>query len=488
VVLHGREVERARLADVVDQARHGRAGSLVVRGEPGVGKSALLNDIAVDARLAGVRVLRTHGLESELPLAFGALFGLLRPTLGLLARLPTPQARALRVAFGAEDGSSVEPFLVGVATLSVLTEAAEQAPVLCVVDDAQWLDTASADALLFAARRLEADRVAIVFAARDSVAETFRAEGVESLLLGGLTPDAVRSLLAQHAGDGLADEVAERLRLETGGNPLALVELPTSLSAAQLNGSEPLPAQLLVGPGVERVFSDRIRRLTPQVQTLLLVAAADDTGQLATIRCAAASLGVDATVWGEAEQSGLLSTGSVLVHVRHPLVRSTVYQAATSQERRQVHRALAEAIGDDDPDRQAWHRAAAADGPDDDVVRALDRVAVRAERRGGYVAAAAAYERAAELTAGEQPRAARHYAAARNAWACGQTARASFLVSTAREHADDPLLRADIDRLRGRIEVNVGSAATAHRIFLQAARAVAPEDPSEHWRWRWLPR
>ena len=308
MVLHGREVEQARLADLVDRARRGRAGALVVRGEPGVGKSALLNDLIEGSGDAGLRVLRTQGLESESPLAFGALHRLLRPILDLLARLPLPQARALRVAFGAEDGSPVEPFLVGIATLSMLTEAAEEAPVLCVVDDAHWLDNASADALLFAARRLEADRVAIVFSARDSGDRTFTPDGVESLLLTGLQPDAVRALLTQQAGDGVADEVAERLLRETGGNPLALMELPANLTAAQLHGTAPLPAQLLVGTDVERVFLDRVRRLSPDAQTLMLVAAADDTGQFATVQRAAEGLGVDPTAWDEAEKSGLLST------------------------------------------------------------------------------------------------------------------------------------------------------------------------------------
>jgi len=289
VVLLGREVEQARLADLVDRARRGRAGALVVRGEPGVGKSALLNDLIEESGHAGLRVLRTQGLESESPLAFGALHRLLRPILDLLARLPLPQARALRVAFGAEDGSPVEPFLVGIATLSMLTEAAEEAPVLCVVDDAHWLDTASADALLFAARRLEADRVAIVFSARDSGDRAFNPDGVESLLVAGLEPDAVRALLTQQVGDGVADEVAERLLRETGGNPLALMELPANLTAAQLHGTAPLPAQLLVGTDVERVFLDRVRRLTPPAQTLMLLAAADDTGQLATLQLAAAA-------------------------------------------------------------------------------------------------------------------------------------------------------------------------------------------------------
>ncbi len=442
-----------------------------------MGKSALLEDLVTGA--LGARVLRTQGLESESPLAFAALHRLLRPLLRLLDRIPVPQARALRVAFGQEEGAAVEPFLVAVATLSMLTEAAEESPVLCLVDDAHWLDVASADALLFAARRLQADRVALVFAARDGDVRTFTPDGVPSLLLGGLDAGAARALLAEREGEVLADEVCERLMEQTGGNPLALVELPTALTAAQLDGSAPMPSQLHLTAGVERLFLDRCRRLPEQVQTLLLIAAADDSGRLSTVHRAATVLGLDDRALVEAEQSGLVHTEGDSVRVQHPLVRSAVYQAATGFERREAHRALAEALGHiDDPDRQAWHRAAAADGPDEGVVEALERAAVRAERRGGYVAAAAAYERAAELTAGEQPRAARLFAAGRNAWACGQTTRARATATAARQGAEDRLLRADIDRLRGRIEVNVGSASDAHRIFTKAARAVAADDPA----------
>ena len=234
-VLHGRKLERARLAALLEEAGQGRAGALVIHGEAGVGKSALLEDIIARA---GARVLRTQGLESESPLPFAALHRLLRPVLPLLDRLPRPQARALRVAFGQEEGADVDPFLVAVAVLSALTEAAEEGPVLGVIDDAHWLDAASADALLFAARRLQANRVALVFAARDEDLRTFDHEGVPSLLLTGLDAAAARALLAERAGDALADEVCVRLMEQTGGNPLALVELPTALTAANCVASE----------------------------------------------------------------------------------------------------------------------------------------------------------------------------------------------------------------------------------------------------------
>lgn len=477
-MLHGRDSERARLATLVDDARHGRAGTLLLHGEPGVGKSALLEDVVANSG-SDVLVLRTQGVESEAPLAFAALHRLLRPVLGALDRLPTPQARALRAAFGQADDITVEPFLVALATLSMLTEAAEGKTVLCVIDDAQWLDQGTVDAVLVASRRLGADRVAVVFAARDGEGRTFAPDGIPGVTLRALTADAARALLTEAAGVTVPDEVADQLMAQAAGNPLALVELPTTLSSEQLAGATPMPTRLLLSAGVERVFLDRCRRLPPPVQTLLLVAAADDSGHVATLRRAAAVLDADPTALDTAERSGLLVVDGDTVRVRHPLVRSAVYQAATSRERREAHRALAEAINAaDDPDRHAWHRATAVESPDESVVAGLVAAGSRAERRGGYAAAAAAYERAAELTAAEQPRAAHVYAAARNAWAAGQTTPARTLSAAARELADDQVLRADIDRLRGRIEVNVGSALDAHRIFTGAARAVTADDPT----------
>jgi DNA-binding CsgD family transcriptional regulator/tetratricopeptide (TPR) repeat protein len=480
-VLYGRERERTQLAALVQQARAGTAAVLVVLGEPGVGKSALVSDLttAQQTTPGGARVLRTSGVESESPLPYAALHRLLRPVVDF-ARLPAPQSRALQVAFGLADGPVVQPFLVGVATLTVLTEAADAAaPVLCVVDDAQWLDSASADALLFAARQLSADPVAMVFAARtgEAAGAGFAAAGLATLQLGGLDDETARQLLDERSGRALPAPVADRLIRDTGGNPLALLELPTGLSAAQLHGTAPLPSQLALTAGVERAFLDRCRRLGERVQTLLLVAAADASGRVDTVRRAAAELGVGQRDWQDAERSGLLSFTGESVAVRHPLVRSAVYQAATSFERRQAHRALADAVGPADPDRATWHRAAAADGPAPDVADALHDMAVRAERRGGHVAAADAFERAAALSVDDSDLATRLFGAARTAWAAGQTTRATTLAAEAREVATDPVLRADIDRLRARIEIYVGSAIDAHRIFTLGARRIADVDP-----------
>ena len=341
------------------------------------------------------------------------------------------------------------------------------------------LDRATADALLVAARRLGADRVAVVFAARDGEGETFAPDGIPTVALTPLSGDAARALFSEAAGGGVPEDVADRLMTQAAGNPLALVELPTMLSEEQLTGVALLPAQLHLTAGIERVFLDRCRRLPTDVQTLLLVAAADDSGHLATVRAAAVGLGARPDSMDAAECSGLLVVDGNVVRVRHPLVRSAVYQAASSRERRGAHRALAEALDPDgEPDRYAWHRAAAVDGPDAAVVAGLTAAAERAERRGGYAAASAAYERAAELTAGEQPRAGHLYAAARNAWAAGQTTPARTLSAAAREIAEDRVLRADIDRLRGRIEVNVGSATDAHHMFAAASRDVIADDPT----------
>ena len=471
----GREPERQLLDALVEGARGGSAGTLVVRGEPGIGKSALLDELVVGA--GDAIVLRTQGLEAEAPLAFAALHRLLRPVTRLRGGLPEPQARALRVALGEEEGASVEPFLVGVATLSVLTAAAEENLVLGVGADAHWLDAATAGVLLFCARRLGADRVALVFAARDGAWGTFDPQGLRELNLIGLDPDASRTLLQASFGAATGAEVLDRIVAETRGNPLALLELPAELTRDQLGGVEALPSPLHLTSRVEQAFLDRSRRLPPSVQTVLLLAAADDSGEPDVVRRAAAALGlIDADLQAAAD-SGLLVETATVLSLRHPLVRSAVYQAATGAQRRQVHRAVADALsGHGDPDREAWHRAFAAEGPDPEVVGALELAGTRAQRRGGHVAALAAYERAAALCDDPAKRTELTFAAARSAWACGRAGSARALLSDVHEATNDPLMLADVARLRGHIEVNLGSASTAHRLFVEAAQAVYPID------------
>jgi DNA-binding CsgD family transcriptional regulator len=474
-VLAGRETERAAVAALLDQARASRGTALVLRGLPGVGKSALLADAIAGA--AGLSVLRTSGIESESPLAFAALQRLLRPAMGHAKHLPAPQAKALRAAFGEAEGDG-DRFLVFLATLSLLAEAAEEAPVLAVVDDAHWLDEASAAALLFVARRLEAEPVALLFAARDGDARRFDSGELASVTVGDIDTDAAGALLSSRAGLPVPAEVLARLVTGTGGNPLALVELADALSADQLSGRTPLPARLPLTDGVQRAFLDRYRRLPDAAQTFLLVAAADDSGRVETVRQAARTLGADDDATDAAEASGLLAVHDGALELRHPLVRSAVYGAATTNQRRAVHRALADVlVGTDNADRRAWHRAASVEEPDEAVVAELDQVAERAAGRGGHEAAAAAWERAAELTTAEEPRAERLRTAARSAWLAAQPGRARALADAARRHTGDPVLRADIDRVRARIEWNLGTSSVGHGILLQGARDVVATDP-----------
>jgi DNA-binding CsgD family transcriptional regulator len=475
-MLHGRDAERSIIAALLDGARASRSGVLVVRGRAGAGKSALLQDAVEGA--ADMQVLKARGIESEAEFAFAALHQLLRPALHQIDGLPPPQAKALRAAFGLEQGAGDDRFLVSIAALSLLAEAAENGPVLCVVDDAHWLDEASANALVFVTRRLQAERVALLFAARDGDIRRFNASGLPQLEIGGLDRAAVGDLLADRAGVTVDQEVCDRLVEQTGGNPLALTELPSVLTPGQLLGKEPLPLPLPLTQGVERAFLDRVRRLPDDAQTFLLVAAAEDTGRLATVIAAAAALGAGTVALDAAERAGLILVRALELDFRHPLVRSAIYQAATTTERHQAHRALAGVLDRGvDADRRAWHRALAAVEPDEAVVRELEETARRARARGGLEAACAAFERAAELTAAQEPRARRLTAAADNAWLAGQLTRASGLLHVARSLTADPLLGADIDRLRGWIEFSAGSALAAREILVQAARDVAPSDP-----------
>jgi len=475
-MLYGRDAERSAVTALLDAARDSRSGVLVLRGQAGAGKSALLQD-AVEQAL-DLQVLEARGIESEAELAFAGLHQLLRPILGQVDGLPGPQATALRAAFGLEQGRVEDRFLVSVAVLSLLAEAAERRPVLCVVDDAHWLDEASANALFFVARRLEAEGVVVLFAARDGDPRRFGAVGLPELEIGGLDGVAVAALLAERAAVPVDPEVRDRLLERTGGNPLALVELPSVLTSDQLSGRQPLPLPLPLTDGVERAFLDRVRRLPDDAQALLLIAAAEDTGRQATVTAAAATLGAGVAALDAAEAAGLVRVRAEAIAFRHPLVRSAVYQGATSSQRRQAHLALAGAADrEGDADRRAWHLAAAAVEPDERVVRELDAAAERALGRGGFEAASSALERAATLTADPHSRGRRLVAAAEHAWAAGQLGRTTWLLEAVRPLATEPLLRADVGRLRGWLEMSVGSVAAAQPILVQAALDAAPVDP-----------
>jgi DNA-binding CsgD family transcriptional regulator len=475
-MLYGRDAERSRVGRLLEDARESRSGVLILRGEPGVGKSALLEEARAQA--ADMRVLGSRGVESEARLPFAGLHQLLRPVLDRADELPDAQAGALRGALGlAASGAGRERFLVSVAVLSLLAEVAEERPLLCLVDDAHWLDEASADALVFVARRLEAERIAMLFAAREGEVRAFDAPSVPELRLSGLDPSAASALLEGQAEVVLSPELRQRLVADTEGNPLALLELSSSLSAAQLSGTEPLLEPLPVSARVERAFVARVHRLPEATQALLLVAAADESGDLATVLAAAACMGADADALDSAERARLVHVHGAEIEFRHPLVRSAVYQAAPLTQRRAAHRALASVLeGVGEADRRAWHRAAASVEPDPDVVEELEQAARRAAQRSAFAAASLAFERAAALTRDEQDRARRLAAAGENAWLAGQVDRSMLLLEGARPLASEPTLRADIDRWRGLIEMTRGVPVDACELLVRAATDVAPHD------------
>ena len=479
-MLVGRGSEQARLARLLEAARSGSGGALVLVGEPGSGKSALLEDLLAGAE--GMTVLRTQGIESEAPLAFAALQRLLRPLLPLVDQLPAPQARALRVALGEElgenAGAASDRFLVFLGALSLLAEAAETRPVVAVVDDAHWLDDASAAALLFVARRLQLEHVALVFAARTGDVRTFDAGELETVTLAGLDLAAGTELLRAQTGVEVSVEVAAQLLASTGGNPLALVEVPRALAAEQLADGSLLPGRLPVTGTVERVFLSRARRLSHDAQLLLLVAAADDSARLATVLQATATLGADPEALAEVEESGLVTVADDQLALRHPLVRSALYGAAPSGERRRAHAALAAALTrEGDADRRAWHRSSSVVEPDESVVADLVEAAERSGRRGGHEAASAAWARAAELSSDSARRARYLFAGSMAAWISAHPDRARSLVDNAVAGTSDPPLLADARRLRGRIEWNTGSLRLANRMLLEAAAEAADHDP-----------
>ncbi|HEU5039005.1 MAG TPA: LuxR family transcriptional regulator [Nocardioides sp.] len=476
-MLRGRDHEQAALREVLERARAGNGAALLLRGQPGAGKSALLADIAAAAD--DLTVLRTKGVESEAPLPFAALHRLLRPVLSHLDDVPGPQAAALRSAFGESTDDVGDRHLVFLATLNLLSGVAGDRPVLAVVDDAHWLDDASAAALLFAARRLDGEAVALLFATRDDERGSFETGDLPVLTVAGVDEGAAEALIADQVEVAVAPQVRAELLEVTGGNPLGLLELTRALSAAQLSGRDRLPDRLPLTEGVERAFLDRYRRLPAAAQALLLVAAADDSGRATTIARAAASLGADDGALDAAEESGLLEEHDGLLTLRHPLVRSAIYGAATSSRRRQAHRALADALaGTPEEDRRAWHLAASADGPDPEVVAALDEAAERARRRGGHEAAAAAWTRAAELTVDPQARAGRLLAAAGSSLAAGRPLEADRLARSALADATDPLVRSDLLQLQAQVEWNTRSGDDGYRIVCQAAATAAPYDPA----------
>jgi len=471
-MLRGRRDECAVLDGLLKGARGGRSGVLVVCGEAGVGKTALL-EYAI-AAASELRVLRAAGVESERELAFGALHQLCVSTLDLLDRLPGPQRDALLTTFGLRAGPVPDRFLVALAVLSLLSEVAEERPLLCVVDDAQWLDRASAQALGFVARRVLAESVVMVFAAREP-GDVFT--GLPELVVDGLGEADARALLGSVIPGRLDERVADQLVAETSGNPLALSELPRGLSPAQLAGGFGWPGAPSLQGRIEESFLRRLEALPPDTQRLVLVAAAETVGDPALLWRAAERLGIAGPVLEPAESVGLIEVG-VRVRFRHPLVRSAVYRAAPPQERRQAHRALAEATdADNDPDRRAWHLAEAAAGPDEDVAAELERAAGRAQARGGLAAAAAFLERATTVTPDSARRAQRALAAAQTKYDAGALDDARALVATAEAGTVDDLLRAQVHLLRAQIAFASRRGSDAPQLLLRAARELEAVDP-----------
>lgn len=479
-MLYGRERECAQIEELLSAGRERHSQALVVRGEAGIGKSALLEFAAQQA--TGLQILRTAGIETESQLPFAGVHSLLLPVLDRSAAIPERQQKALLSAFGLGPGTAEDRFLISLAVLSMLAEAAEAGPLLCLIDDAQWLDGPSADALTFAARRVQAEGIVVLLAARDdptNPTRRFVAQGLPELRLTGLDRCSAGTMLAERTPVPVAAPVRDRLVDDTLGNPLALVELARSLSTEQIAGHAPLPDQLPVGTDLERMYLKRAFELSPDTQTMLLVAAANDSGRLDEVLRAAHTLGLDAAALDQAETSGLLRVDSAVVSFVHPLARSAIYAGATSQQKRNVELALAAILdADTDADRRAWHLANAAAGPDADVADALHGAAERARARGGHAAAVAALDRAASLTAAPELRAARLAAAAAAAWSAGQPDRARALLDQAAPLAGVAALQARIAHLRASIEGNCGTPSAAYAMLIGASELVTAVDPT----------
>ena len=469
--LRGRDAECATLDGLLDAVRGGESRALVLRGEPGVGKTALL-DYAIDSA-PELRVLRTVGVESEMQLAFASLQQLCLPMLDRLARLPRPQQDAFGVALGLRGGQAPDRFLVALATLSLLSEAADERPLLCAIDDAQWLDEASALALAFVARRLLAEPVAMVFVTREPIQALY---GLPELVLDGLGDDDARLLLASAIPGPLDERVHETIIAEARGNPLALLELPR-LTPAELAGGFALAEAQPLADRIQQSFLARVQSLPPGSKRLLLTAAAEPLGDVALLWRAAERLGVGSDAIGPAEAAALIELGT-RVRFRHPLVRSAIYRAATPDDRREVHHALAEATDPYlDPDRRAWHRAHAARGLDEAAADELERSAHRAQRRGGVAAMASFLEQAAELTPDPARRGARALAAAQAKLDAGAPEAAHALLATAELTPLDELERARLQRLRAQIAFALRRGSDAPPLLLDAAKRLVSLDP-----------
>ena len=470
-MLPGRERESAFLNELLNRVRAGHSAAIMVHGEAGVGKTALLNEAF--GSVSDLRVVRAAGVESEMELPFAGLQQLCVSMLGHLEHLPRPQADALRTAFALMEGPPPDRFLIGLAVLSLLSEAAAQRPLACVVDDCQWLDQASAQALAFAARRIQAEGVLLAFAAREP-GQDF--DGIPGFMVGGLRESDARALLRSVVPWPLDEQVRERILAETRGNPLALLELPRGRSPAELAGGFGLPHELPLAGRIQESFLRRAEELPEATWLMVLLAAAEPAGDAALVWRAAARLGLARDAVVTAEAAGLLKIGGRVVF-RHPLVRSAVYRASPPDDRRRVHVVLAAATDADlDPDRRAWHLAQAAIGPDEEVAAELERSAARAQGRGGLAAAAAFLDRAAQLSLDPAAQARRALAAAQAKYLAGAPEAAGRLLLTAEAGPLGELERSQVDMIRAQIAYSQNRGSDAPALLLRAARRLEPLD------------
>ena len=464
-MLLGRARERQEIGRALARARSGASATLALTGEPGIGKTALLDYAAGEA--AGMRLLRARGIESEAQIPFGSLLELIRPALAMLGKIPGPQAAAMESALALRPGPGHERFAVGAATLSLLAAYAEDAPVAVVIDDAHWLDGSSAQALLFAFRRLVADPIAVLIAVRDGEPSLLDGADLPTLRLDGLSTDEAARLVR-----GLAPEAAIRLYGATAGNPLALLELAPEARDLAL---APEGAPVLVPATISRAFLRRAGTLDDATRQALILAATSDSSDLTTLGRAAAHLGVDLSALAGAEAAGLVTLDGGTVEFRHPLARSAIYADAPAGRRRGAHQALAAALPDRDVDRRAWHLAAAATGPDEAASAALEQAGPRSRGRSAYATAAAAYERAARLAADHGRRARLLREAAEAGWLAGLADRAVGWLDEARAVASDPVLLVEIAALAGHIATRRGPVMRGHAILTAAAEQADPE-------------
>ena len=472
-MLLGREVECQALDLLLANARDGQSGVVALVGEPGIGKTALL-DYARSAA-DGMSVLSARGIESEAQVPFGGLLELLRPALVALDRIPEPQAAALAGALALRPARAQDRFAVGAATLSLLATHADAAPLLVLIDDAHWLDASSAEALLFAVRRLVADPIAVVLTVREEERSLLDGADLAVLRIDGLDPLAAAALLERESPDPVPAELADRLYLSTAGNPLALLELiPETPQLAAAPPGEPVP----VSTSIARAFLRRFDTLPADARSLLVLAAANDGGELTVLEHAAALLGLDPAALATAEGAGLIRLTHGVAEFRHPLARSAVYGAVSPDERRAAHRALADALPDRDVDRRAWHLASAAVGTDEAASSALQQAAQRAHARSAYSVSATAFERAARLAPAASRRGGLLYASADAAWLAGQLDRATLLLDEARETGPELALAARIEHLRGRIAMRRGPVMHSHALLVAAAELVADSEPA----------